>query len=60
MGGGLILMMWHATQRVTTGGDLWCPALEEQVGGWVALEVWLLCSPELLGSVALGFCHRHP
>ena len=60
MGGGLIQMMWRATQQVVTGGDLWCPALEEQVGGRAACAVWLLCSPELLGSVALGFCHRRP
>ena len=60
MGGGLIQMMWHATQRVATGGDLWCPTLEEQVGGRAALEVWFLCSPELLGGVALGFCYRRP
>ena len=53
-------MMWHATQRVVTGGDLWCPALEEQVGGWAALEVWLFGSLQLLGGVALGFCHRRP
>ena len=60
MGGGLTLMMWPVTQQVVTGGDLWCPASEEQVGGWAACKVWLLCSPELLGGVALGFCHRHP
>ena len=57
MGGGLTLMMWHVTQQVATGGDLWCPVLEEQAWGWAALEVWLLCSPKLLGSMALGFCH---
>ena len=50
-------MMWHATQQVATGGDLWCPVLEEQAWGWAAIEVWLLSSPELLGSVVLGFCH---
>ena len=60
MGGGLTLMMWHATQWVATRDNLWCPALEEQVGGWAALKVWLCGSPQLLGSMVLGFCHRRP
>ena len=53
-------MMWHATQRVAIGDGLWYPVLEEQVWGWAALEVWLLSSSQLLGGMALGFCHRHP